>query len=457
MAGPTPSAGGPEEPGAPREPGPAASVRVTVASATRRVDLVLPGAVPVAELLPELARSVGLLDPRTAHLGHRVRTITGRALDGGAGLLAQGVVDGALLTVVSGLTDPPPRRHDDLAEAVLDVVEHDLAHDRAATTRRTALVAAALLLVLGALALLAQGDPLRAGPGAAGVAAGLLGGAVLLSRLGPEPGAALTALVAATAYAVVAGVLLAEQGDAPPVLGGAVGATSAGVLGLLALGSGRTWAIPVALTGLLGVVGAVADRELAGGPGVVAAVLLVLVVLGSGLLPRLSLSLAAPDLDRARRHRDGSVDLAGVRHDVRAAHEILVAFLVAAGLAVLVLAPVAVSLGAAGALLAGAGCLAVLLGARRHRVAAEAVVATVLGIAGLLATAASALVLHPEWRPATAAALLAGGVGVLLACAAPGSGSLRRGRLGDLAETTAVLSLLPLLVVASGLTSWVRG
>ena len=30
-------------------------VRVTVASGTRRVDLVLPGAVPVAELVPELA------------------------------------------------------------------------------------------------------------------------------------------------------------------------------------------------------------------------------------------------------------------------------------------------------------------------------------------------------------------------------------------------------------------
>ena len=29
-------------------------VRVTVASGTRRVDLVLPGAVPVAELVPEL-------------------------------------------------------------------------------------------------------------------------------------------------------------------------------------------------------------------------------------------------------------------------------------------------------------------------------------------------------------------------------------------------------------------
>ncbi|MQW78168.1 type VII secretion integral membrane protein EccD [Nocardioides sp. dk4132] len=451
MAGPTPSAGGPDP------PGPAALLRVTVASATRRVDLVLPGTVPVAELLPELARSVGLLDPRTAHLGHRLRTTTGRPLSGEVGLLAQGVADGALLTVVGGIADPPPRRHDDLAEAVLDVVEHDLAHHHTSTTRRTALVTATLLLVLGALALLAQDEPMRAGAGAAGAAAGLLGGAVLLSRLRPEPGAALTALGAAVAYAVVAGVLLAAQGGVPVVLGGSVGAASAGLVGLVALGPGRTWAIPPVLAGLLGVAGVVAERELAGGPGAVAAVLLVLVVLGSVLLPRLALSLAAPDLDPARRHPDRPVDLAGVRRDVRAAHEILLALLVGVGLAVLVLAPVAVSLGAAGTALAVAGCLVVLLGARRHRVGAEVVATTVLGLAALLATAVTALVLHPHWRPGAAAALLASGVGVLLAYVVPGAGSVRRGRLGDLAETAVVLSLPPLLVVASGLSAAIRG
>ena len=46
-------------------------VRVTVSSGTRRVDLVLPGAVPVAELVPELARSVGLLDAATVYGGYR--------------------------------------------------------------------------------------------------------------------------------------------------------------------------------------------------------------------------------------------------------------------------------------------------------------------------------------------------------------------------------------------------
>src|SRR5215207_4273589 len=101
-------------------------VRVTVASGTRRVDLVLPGAVPVAELLPELARSVGLLDATTVYGGYRVVTAEGRQLASDAGLIMQGVEDGGHLTVAAGVDDRPPRVYDDVVEAMTDVVERDL-------------------------------------------------------------------------------------------------------------------------------------------------------------------------------------------------------------------------------------------------------------------------------------------------------------------------------------------
>ena len=55
-------------------------VRVTIASGSRRVDLVLPGSIPVAELVPELARSVGLLDASTVYGGYRLVTQEGRIL-----------------------------------------------------------------------------------------------------------------------------------------------------------------------------------------------------------------------------------------------------------------------------------------------------------------------------------------------------------------------------------------
>ena len=101
-------------------------MRVTVASGTRRVDLVLPGAVPVAELVPELARSVGLLDAATVYGGYRLVTAEGRELATDAGLVIQGVEDGGLITVAAGVDDAPPRVYDDVVEAMTDVVEHDL-------------------------------------------------------------------------------------------------------------------------------------------------------------------------------------------------------------------------------------------------------------------------------------------------------------------------------------------
>ena len=126
-------------------------VRVTVASGSRRVDLVLPGAVPVAELLPELARSVGLLDAATVYGGYRIVTAEGRALAADAGLVMQGVEDGGLLTVAAGVDDAPPRVYDDVVEAMTDVVEHDLKPWEPASGRRTALVAAGMLMALGAV------------------------------------------------------------------------------------------------------------------------------------------------------------------------------------------------------------------------------------------------------------------------------------------------------------------
>ena len=91
-------------------------VRVSVTSATRRVDLVLPAWVPVTDLVPELARTVGVLDPRTAHAGYRLVARDGRVLDPESGLAAQGVEDGGVLTVVACADVEPPRVHDDVVE-----------------------------------------------------------------------------------------------------------------------------------------------------------------------------------------------------------------------------------------------------------------------------------------------------------------------------------------------------
>src|SRR4051794_13708492 len=117
-------------------------VRVTVASGTRRVDLVLPGSVPVAELVPELARSVGLLDAATVYGGYRVVTAEGRELAPETGLITQGIEDGGLLSVTAGVDEAPPRLYDDIVEGMTGVGGRGLPARGPAAGRRTPLVGA---------------------------------------------------------------------------------------------------------------------------------------------------------------------------------------------------------------------------------------------------------------------------------------------------------------------------
>ena len=118
-------------------------VRVSVSSGTRRVDLVLPGSVPVAELVPELARSVGLLDAATVYGGYRVVTSAGRELDAEQRTGRPGRGGRRAAHRHRGRRRADRRViYDDIVEAMTDVVERDLEPWSPASGRRTALTAA---------------------------------------------------------------------------------------------------------------------------------------------------------------------------------------------------------------------------------------------------------------------------------------------------------------------------
>ena len=438
-------------------------VRVTVASGSRRVDLVLPGAVPVAELVPELARSVGLLDPLTVHGGYCVSGPDGRRLSGEAGLVLQGVEDGALLTVSAGVDAEPPRVYDDVVEAMTDVVERDLRPWSPASGRRTALGAAGLLLVLGAGSLLLQTDSTLAGTAAALVAAALLAGSVVLSRVQGEPEAAVAVSWTASLYAVVAGLLLAAgSGYGASAVGAGLGAVLVGVLSLLAVGEGRALTLPPAAVGAVFLVTGLvlADTDL--DPAVLLVALLVLLVLLGSVFPWWALSLTGRGVDQAYSLDDltadpDDIDAAAVGADARLAHEALLAIGATVGLLLVAVSPLAVGRGLSGTLLALVCAVVLMLRTRQYRTGTEVLVGLLSGVLGLVSTAAAVLVLHPDWRPTTAVVLAATG-GVLLALTlVPAPPSVRRGRLGDVAETVALLSLLPLAVVACGLFAAIVG
>ncbi|WP_245993928.1 EsaB/YukD family protein [Nocardioides immobilis] len=122
-------------------------LRVTAVAGGRRSDLAVPGGVAVAELVPDLARAVGLLDPAAVYAGYRLHA-QGRRLRPDQGLREQGVDDGALLAVAARADEGQPAVHDDLAEATAEAVAR-VRPWRPADTRRTTCATGLLGLAVG--------------------------------------------------------------------------------------------------------------------------------------------------------------------------------------------------------------------------------------------------------------------------------------------------------------------
>ena len=447
-------------------------VRVTVMSSTRRIDLVAPGAVPVAELVPELARSVGLLDAMTVHGGYRLVSQHGRVLCPSSGLRAQGIEDGGVLTVAAGVENEPPRVYDDVVEAMADAVRRDLEPWDEATGRQVALWAgvALLAIAMGALLLL-RGSPLAAAVGLV-VAVLLVVGALTVSRVQGDVAAALPLAMLGIGCAAAAALMLARGASFPgaPFAGGGAGALVAGSLAALGLGRCRTLFLPPMVVGGVFLGTGLLARSFSAAAGLTT--VLAVVVMAGSAVPWLSLAATrtgvdhllsagevTPDPDRfdADRIDRGALDPERIARDARAAHEILIALSATVGVLLVVVAPLAVSLGPAGTLVSVLGCAVVMLRTRQLHSAAQVLTGLVSGLLGLMATTLSVLWMHPTWRPGATAALLAAGAALLARSRLPAGMVLPRGRLGDLAESAALIALPSALVAAIGVLSPFRG
>lgn len=438
---------------------PAGLIRVSLRAGATRVDLTVPGGVPVAELLPDLAAEVGILDVATSYAGYRLVRADGVSLRPTAGLAAQDIADGDVLLVAAGIDDPLPRVYDDVVEAVAESVERAWRPWDAAAARMTSVVAAVALLAVGAVALgLArdEGAPVLAG-GAAAAGLLLVAGAVLARAYGEDLVGTAIAWLAAP-YAAAAG--LAVTPDEPVlelplcIAGGMV--LGVGVIAMAAMGRTRFAFLPpiavgAAAAGCGGVLAGANDAE----PGAAGAVVLAVAVIVGLLLPGLASSttgLRAPQPQSTADLLDDPEPLPEpeVRRRVGIGRDVLLALSATVALVVVLATPLAVDLGVTGAALAGAGAAALLLRTRHFRTHSEVALGVVGGVGTGIAVVISGMVLHPDWRPALAAIGAAAGVLVLLAAMRPGGLPLRVRRAADLAENGVVMALLPLLVVAAG-------
>jgi type VII secretion integral membrane protein EccD len=444
--------------------GAATQVLVTVTSATRRVDLALPGAIPVAELLPELARSVGLLDGRALHGGYRLVTHDGRTLTTGLGLTVQGVEDGAFISVTAGAQEGLPRVYDDIVEVMADVVARD-SESRTDPPRPPAVLGSALVLLLtGAAALLTQRGSLVAAGAAVAVALSLLLAAVTCSRLREESVAPVPAALAGCGYAAVAGLVLAAPTSTPGTSLAAAGGglLVAGVLAALGLAAGRAFLMSPALVGVVLVSSGLVSRATTLDPAVVLTVALAGAVLAGSAFPGLALAATGtgvpPLFTPADLTRDAAaIDPARVSDDALLARQLMVAMSASVGILLVVVAPEAVSLGLAGTLVAVLAGVVAALRTRQGHSSADAWVGLASGLLGLASTMASVLWMHPDWRLPAALTLVPAGVVLMVAGLVQTSGPRRSQRVGDVVESVALLAIVPVLVVATGVFASVQG
>ena len=434
----------------------ASLVRVSVSSGTRRADLGVPGGIPVVELVPELARELGVLDAGSASHGFRLVAGGGTVVDPDRSLAAQGIVDGAVLSLetVDVTTD---KVYDDVVEAVADAVETQFAPWTARHSAGTAIGAATVFLICAAYALFtARGSGLLVTAVAGAISVLLVGTAAVLESRTRSTGAlalACTALV----YAAVAG--FAAQPSAPLWGEGLLYAGAAvavvGVLAAAVVGRHRLVLAAGAVVGAaMVVVGAASGIGGLSMTTVCAVVFVAAVVLGN-VLPWVGISSSrltahAPRTEAEIGADAPEVDRGQVRAQVSRGHDVMVAVALASGGVALLTTPQLVAAGLAGTLLAVAGHVATLLRTRHSRTLTSVLLAMTTGILGLALAAVAAAQLHPSWRPALAVVLGAGAALVVALAVLTPRTRVGLGRVADALDGVVLVALLPLAAATIG-------
>ncbi|QAY72141.1 type VII secretion integral membrane protein EccD [Agromyces protaetiae] len=433
-------------------------IRLSIVSEDRRLDVGLPTQVPLVELIPGFARSLGVLDPTLAHTGYALQRADGKTLDSTRGAGVQGVQDGELLTLARGGLVAEPRVYDDIVEAVIDATarQHDGWTER--DSSRTALAISIAFLALSGLLLVGSGaEPLLAALIAGSGAVVLLVTAAVLGRLGQAEASHALSLAAAS-YAGLAGLIAVP---APTPWGWPLAAAGLGLL----VGGGVGLAIvrdrpeiqfaPIVLGAAIGLTGSAA-AILGGDPIGPWALLVAIAATVSNLLPWLALSSTrlraiSPQSDAEIFDIPEPIDADEVKRRSESGARTLIALRIAFGLAILIGTTVVASGGVAGAALCALAFVGLMFQSRQVFARTGVFTLMALGAVGLAMTGLVATLTQPDLRVALLIVLLAAtAVLVGLTLLSPRS-RLRLARVADTVEVIAIALLLPLGVATAGL------
>ncbi len=433
-----------------------AVLRLSIVSDDRRLDAGVPAQVPLVEIIPGFARSLGVLDPSLAHGGYALHRADGTPLNPALGASAQGVHDGELLTLVRGGLVSEPRVYDDVVEAVIDATAAQHGSWTPKDSARTALAISLTFLALCGLLLVASGAGLVPAIVAGTGAVVLLVVATVLLRLDqPEAGHALG--LAAAAYGGLAGYLAAP---ATTLWGWPLAAAGLGLLVVggvsLALAKDRPeiHLIPIVLGTVIGITAA--SAALFG--SVIAPYALMLAVsatLANGI-PWLALGstrirVISPQSDADVFSVPEPIDGEDVKRRAAAGTRTLISLRAALGLAALAATPLVAAEGLAGALLCLLAFVGMMFQSRQMHARLGVLALMILGALGLAAAGLTVALTQPGLRLGLLVVLIAATVVLVGLTLLSPRARLRLARLADTVEILAMALVLPLGVVTAGL------
>lgn len=436
---------------------PMSLVRVSIVSEDRRLDVGVPGSVPLVEVIPGFARSLGVLDPTLVHGGYALRRADGGELDPSLSATAQSVHDGDVLTLSRGGLLTEPRVYDDVTEAVIDATGEQHQPWSPLDSSRTALAVSLTFLALCAALLFSVGSDVALGAVLAGGAAVvLLVAAAVLSRLDQvEAGHAFG--FAAVVYAALGGFLAV---DADPVWGWSLAAAGAaailtGAIAMLVCRAapqlhlaGIVWGLAVAIPAL--VVG-ISPSAL-----VPAFALTVAVTAALGnLMPWLAFSSTrikaiSPQSDQEIFDEPDPIDAQAVKARAAAGARVLVALRIGIGLAVLLATPVVASSGLAGAVLATLAFVGMMFQSRQAYARGAVMAVMAVGAVGLAVTGLTVAVSQAERQGALLGILLAATAVLVGVTMLSPRARMGLARAADTVEVLVLVLLLPVGVIAAG-------
>ena len=293
-------------------PGGTEVCRITVIGPSRRVDVALPGYVSFADLFPTVAKYAGLEGPDV--VGEKGGWVLQRLGEGpfspAMTPMQVGLRDGEIIYLRPHREQLPAMTFDDVADVIASRLSDQPGRWAPGHARWVALGAVAGALVAGAVFILRSGPPWPVPAAtAAGIAVALLLAVVAVSRAVGDSRAGVLLGYAAVPYAFLAGLLTPARSAALSHLGAVEMVSALAAVALAAVIAAAASAevslfFGLVIAGLLGVLGAWLSYAFGIGLAAPAALMAVLILALTPLIPAVSFRMARMTLPEVPRHAD---------------------------------------------------------------------------------------------------------------------------------------------------------